>query len=169
LLEYRDDNDNTLLHLVAYSGDKDTVQFLLENNVPVQPNKNLDTPLDIAIIKRHKEMVLLLLDMNADQSYLNDGFMTPVHIAAQTGDAEIVDVLLANIPVEKINAVNKWFSTPLHLAAEGGYLNIVEALLKRGANTSARNMWFRTPLDLAQKNAHFAVSRKLSTIDTGMT
>lgn len=166
-LDYREDNGNTLLRLATYSGDKGTIKFLLKNNVPVQPNEYSDTPLDVAVIKGHKEMVSLLLDVNADQSYLNHDFRTPLHIAAERGDAEIADVLLAKMPDEKINAVNKWFSTALHLSAEGGYLNIVEALLKRGADTSARNIWFWTPLDLAQGNAHFEVSRKLSTINTG--
>lgn len=144
-LQYRDDHHNTLLHLAAYSGDKDTVQYLLDNSVPFQENKSFDTPLDVAVMKGHEEMVSLLLNANADQSYFNPGCMTILYLAAQNRNTTIADALLAKTPHEKVNAINIWLSTPLHLAAEGGYLDIVEALLKASADTTARNVWCRTP------------------------
>lgn len=135
--------------------------------MPFQENKSFDTPFDVAVMKGHEEMVSLLLNANADQSYFNPGCMTMLYLAAQNGNSTIADALLAKTPHEKVNAINIWLSTPLHLAAEGGYLDIVKALLKASADTTARNVWCRTPLDLAWKNAHSEVRRKLSIIHAG--
>jgi uncharacterized protein len=57
-----------------------------------------------------------------------DGW-TALHIAARSGNLDIVRTLLA-FPLVDVNIKNKWKSTPLMIAAGSGNLPVVELLLR---------------------------------------
>ena len=107
-------------------------------------------------IKRVKQHLVEGVDVNAK---FKDGW-TPLHMAAEGGHREIVDLLIAK--GADINATAGagdgvgW--TPLHEAAEGGHKKVVELLILKGADINAKNGDGRTPLDLAieHKNAEIA-------------
>ena len=77
---------------------------------------------------------------------------TPLHVAADCGEKEIVDLLLAN--GAQLDAKRSDGNTPLHLAVSVSSLSVVECLIRNGASVHARNDWQGTPLHLTvhQKN-----------------
>jgi ankyrin repeat protein len=107
-------------------------------------------------IKRVKQHLVEGVDVNAK---FKDGW-TPLHMAAEEGHREIVDLLIAK--GADINATAGagagvgW--TPLHEAAEEGHKKVVGLLILKGADINVKNGDGRTPLDLAikHKNAEIA-------------
>jgi RNA polymerase sigma factor (sigma-70 family) len=75
---------------------------------------------------------------------------TPLHAAADYGEKELVNLLLAN--GAQINAKRSDGNTPLHLAANVGSLTVVECLIRNGADVRVRNNWEGTPLHLAAQH-----------------
>ncbi len=77
---------------------------------------------------------------------------TPLHAAADAGEKDIAELLLAN--GAQIDAKRSDGNTPLHLAVSVNSLSVVECLIQNGADVSVRNDWQGTPLHLTahQKN-----------------
>ncbi|RYP53671.1 hypothetical protein DL768_001397 [Monosporascus sp. mg162] len=87
--------------------------------------------------------------------------MLPLHAAATTGDAKIVEYLLKILP-----KINEQYSYALHAACSKGYEEVVQLLLEAGAdvNTKAGNL--DSPLQAAKCQGHDRVVRLL--IDAGI-
>ena len=79
----------------------------------------------------------------------------PLHVAAASGDAEEVSVLLD--AGADPNARAELGSTPLHAAAYGGNAAAVAALLAAGADPNARSEGGWTPLQIAADRGHAEV------------
>jgi len=75
---------------------------------------------------------------------------TLLHIAAATGNTEIVKTLLAHHA--EVNAKDAEGSTPLHLAALLGRPQVAELLLTHHADVSVKNIEGKTPLQLAHRH-----------------
>ena len=73
--------------------------------------------------------------------------VTPLHRAAESGDVELVKLLVAL--GADVNAATTAGWTPLHGAAAAGCARVVRLLLAAGADASAVNRWGETPLDCA--------------------
>ncbi len=107
-------------------------------------------------IKRVKQHLVEGVDVNA---IFKDSW-TPLHMAAEGGHREIVDLLIAK--GADINATAGWGDgvgwTPLHMAAEEGHKKVVELLILKGADINVKNGDDRTPLDdaIKHKNAEIA-------------
>jgi ankyrin repeat protein len=54
------------------------------------------SPLNIACLEGHKEIVQLLLENDADVNSINKDGETPLHLASVVGHTEIVKLLLKN-------------------------------------------------------------------------
>jgi ankyrin repeat protein len=72
---------------------------------------------------------------------------TPLHLAAQTGNLELAELLLAAKADVNANAKAGW--TALHWAAHGNNLPMAGLLLRHHASVNARNSIGHTPLHLA--------------------
>jgi cytochrome c len=72
------------------------------------------TPLDLAVIHCHTNVVLLLLDKGAKINVKAAGGATPLHLAAQGGCADVVILLLTK--GAKVNARDDQGHTPLKRA-----------------------------------------------------
>lgn len=70
--------------------------------------------------------------------------VTPLHLAAEDGDAQCVKLLLQG--GANVNAVNQKNQTPLHLAALSQCPETMELLINKNANTNAQDIDGRTPL-----------------------
>ncbi|XP_026318095.1 ankyrin repeat and SAM domain-containing protein 1A-like isoform X3 [Hyposmocoma kahamanoa] len=111
------------------------------------------TPLHHACLRGHKEIVQLLLSVDASPCIVDKKGATPLHLAAWKGDADIVNMLLAhkNPPVN-VDQMTSDQETALLIAARSGYVVVVEQLLLAGADVTVKNITEETALDLA---AHY--------------
>lgn len=73
--------------------------------------------------------------------------LTPLHLAAEDGDVECVNLLIQN--GASIESRNRKKQTPLHLAALSQCSETLEYLLMKGADPNAADMDGRTPLHSA--------------------
>ena len=127
-----------------------------------------DSPLHIAAMAGHKDIVVLLLSKGVDINARANLGRTPLHWAAWNGHYEVARILLAHganvnarvsgratfpvpsggLPKGEIG------STPLHYAAYEGHQEICELLLENGAevNATAAEGW--TPLHRAKFGGH---------------
>ncbi|CAG5054372.1 unnamed protein product [Parnassius apollo] len=108
------------------------------------------TPLHHACLRGHKEIVRLLLSVDALPCVVDKKGATPLHLAAWKGDSDIVSMLLAhNNPSVNIDQWTSDQETALLIAAQFGYVDVVAQLLARGADAELRNMKDESALDLA--------------------
>lgn len=107
-----------------------------EENIINSKDKDNHTPLSIAALNGHEEVVRLLVTSTAD---VNPTFSKhPLQCASINGSAQCVDILLkCGAPV---NSRFKNHETSLHLASHYGNLDVVRLLLKRGANVMLRDL-----------------------------
>ncbi|XP_043940795.1 CARD- and ANK-domain containing inflammasome adapter protein-like [Protopterus annectens] len=71
--------------------------------------------------------------------------------AAGKGDLSLLEKLLKNSDINKVNDLNE---TLLHIAAAGGHIHIVKYLIKQGAKLEVRDSKGRSPLHRAAENGH---------------
>jgi ankyrin repeat protein len=97
-----------------------------------------------ALLKNNPNLVFSKGFLNLDK--------TPLHWAAQEGNKEMTELLLANRADVNARDFNDW--TPLHWAAQKGHKDEAELLLLNKADVDARakNGW--TPLLLASQRGH---------------
>jgi ankyrin repeat protein len=85
--------------------------------------------------------------------------VTPMHVAALKGHADIFSLLLEHgTDLEGRGAYN---GTPLHRASVSGEVEAGQSLLDRGADINALRNNSRTPLSLAAVNKHVEFVRML--------
>ncbi|KAJ3570077.1 hypothetical protein NPX13_g5855 [Xylaria arbuscula] len=91
----------------------------------------------------------------------NEVGMTPLHLAAYTGDRDIVAMLLYwNADVK---ATSPDESTPLHWASRAGlsYAGVAQELLMSGAEVNAKDVFQSTPLHAAAQQESLEVVKVL--------
>jgi ankyrin repeat protein len=84
------------LHLAAMNGWLDTTLFLISKGFPVSAKSKLAqmTPLHLACIHGHLEIVKILIDCKSDLGSIDDQRKTPLHHASQRGHADIASYLI---------------------------------------------------------------------------
>lgn len=105
-----------------------------------------ESPLMIAAIKGHKEIVKKLIARDAD---VNKPGWAPLHYAATAGNLEIMEILLEEHAFIDAESPNK--STPLMMAAKYGSTAAVKLLLEAGADPTLRNELGLSAVDFAQQ------------------
>mmetsp|Transcript_16317 Transcript_16317/g.21313 ORF Transcript_16317/g.21313 Transcript_16317/m.21313 type:complete len:474 (-) Transcript_16317:32-1453(-) len=170
LSAYRDGNRRHVLHFTAVSDSAKAIRWVLEKCPELMntPDDTGTTPLALAASQGLTTSCDVLLEasaaLNADLSGA-----TPLHRAAQSGNAHLVERLVkAGCDV---NAKAKASGTPLHWASgdeSGGVA--VEALLELGADASATDERGLTPLILAAAvgNAKGVVALANAGADAGL-
>ena len=125
----------------------DKAQLLLKHKV--DPNGVIFEPLDhdypkprktallLAIDEANIPMIRLLLQFNADINGAQSCSRTPLQLAAEEGNFEIVQLLLINGAVANDQPAGQGGGTALQLAAIKGFIGIVSLLLDNGANINA--------------------------------
>ena len=98
VINYRDTNGNSFLHLAAQSGHLEMTKMLLEKKIFTQPNlanKQGATPLHLAAECKRANVVKVLIEAKADVNAKTRNNNTPVYVAALVAkDPEIVKILL---------------------------------------------------------------------------
>lgn len=115
--------------------------------VQVDPrNANDETPLMLAALRGHTDLVRTLIARDAD---VNKTGWTPLHYAATNGHLAIIQLLIethAYIDAESPNG-----TTPLMMAAHYGTPQAVRLLLDEGADPTLKNQQGLSAIDFAQR------------------
>jgi serine/threonine protein kinase len=151
LVNFRDYDFRTPLHLAASEGHVDICRFLVAKGARINRTDRWGgSPLDDAHRHRHSEVIQFLREEGA-RFGSNTSAATKFIEAASAGDKEEVEALLefGNIDINQGDYDKR---TALHLAAGEGRLEMVELLCKAGADVNVKDRWGNRPLDDA-KNA----------------
>eukprot|EP00946_MAST-07B_sp_MAST-7B-sp1_P002537 g2537.t1 len=84
------------------------------------------------------------------QFYLGEDFITPVHVAAAFGSANVIDTLVSS--GANVDALDVRLRTPLHYAAMHGRKAACEVLIGHGASLSSRDDEGLFPYEVALRN-----------------
>jgi ankyrin repeat protein len=156
-LTYRLDEENdegwSNIHLAAFNGRLETTAILLD--LGADPNKRIsegsgNTPLYLATIRGHTNVMALLLESNAQVNFMNENGNTAIHGAVIANQLNAIDILYQ--AGADINSQNNNKKTPLHMAVIEGNLNAVNMLLRMGANPNLPDRHGFTALHIASKN-----------------
>ena len=156
----RDKGDNkgwTALMFAIEYGNEDIATLLIQRGakLTLAPKKGDYVgwhPLQLAILKEKLGLVRLMLDKGAEVNVRERiSRMTPLMIAAYTGNVKLSELLLEKGANVKLKDKKGW--TPLIHAVEGGYLGAVQTLVKAGADVNARDRDYLSVLQHAAARA----------------
>ncbi len=120
------------------------------------------TPLNLAIMADHYDIVQLLLDC----PMIDVNATVPLYAAVHRKNIEMIKLLLAH-PQIQINAVNEYGETALFAIAEDFWRDIdnlrltIDLLIKAGIDSSIKNNYGNTALDIMRNEAQDVVFKAL--------
>ncbi len=159
------------LVFAAQKGDDKSVNSLLQAGlIPNYTLPNGTSVLSVAVLAEKPEVVRVLLDHKAEVDTPDKSGNTPLHTAAQSGDLEIVKLLLANGASPNLltakttpptgKSGGSAFRTPagqqtaLLLAARANHLDVMKALVAGGADPKIKSQDGTTLLMAAAASGH---------------
>jgi ankyrin repeat protein/L-ascorbate metabolism protein UlaG (beta-lactamase superfamily) len=152
------ESNTTPLHSAAAAGDTSIAGLLLEHGAVLDAIDDAGwTPLSMAALSSI-DMTRFLLEKGAAVNFkicthpepctCQNNFMTPLHCAVQSGNVDIVKLLVER--GAKINVQDEDGMTPLHSAIREGNQDIAMYILDKGAEIDMRDVRFsRTELHTA--------------------
>jgi ankyrin repeat protein len=172
-------NGATALYSAALQGDLNAVELLLDAGATPHARTHAgETPLHGAALdlrrldfspqpgerspvygSDHAAIARRLLREGAGLHNLNASGSTPLHLAAQTGSTNVVEVLLEH--GARTWQPNREQVIPLHLAAINGHVGIVRLLLSNKADLETGDAELRRPLHWASGAGAGEVARLL--------
>lgn len=108
-----------------------------------------------------------LLDNGANVNKLTKVGITPLMAAAQTGDREIVKILLAHNA--DVNIQNKAGATALMIAAKHGHKHVINTLLKHDADPTIKTKRGYTAAIFAMGYKHYSIHEQLQSAENNYT
>ncbi|XP_009870145.1 PREDICTED: nuclear factor NF-kappa-B p100 subunit-like, partial [Apaloderma vittatum] len=148
------------LHLAIIHEQTAVIKQLIEVivSIPSQQIINISnnlqqTPLHLAVVTKQPQVVQLLLQARADPTLLDRYGNSPLHLALQAGDEEMLRTLLAHLGSAApylLRLPNFHGLLPVHLAVKAKSLACLDLLVRKGADVNAvERQGGRTPLHLA--------------------
>lgn len=152
LVNFRDYDRRTPLHIAASEGHVELCQFLLERGAKINRSDRWGgSPLDDAHRHRHADVFALLKDYGG--SFGSPSQANNLITAASEGDLDEVQALVEFGNVD-LNQGDYDKRTALHLAAGEGQAHIVQALCEAGADANVQDRWGNRPLDDAKSSEY---------------
>jgi len=147
----------TALHWAALNRDLEMTRVLLYAGAHPHATTRLGgyTAADLAAKRGFPEVLRTLLDGGADPTAVTETGVSPLHLAAESGDVETVEVLLgrgASVDVRDRHSDR----TPLMFATALGRLGVMRALLDAGADPTLQTR----VVDYAELTKEDAVERR---------
>lgn len=151
-------DDDKLLLLNSHEGNLVEVTNLLENANIESKDVSGNTPLNLAALGGHLDIVKLLIEKSADIESQNIDGETPLHTALHHNSfdrkLDIVKFLIEN--KANVNSTIKvGVDTYLHTAIDSGSLETVKLLIAKGINLYAIGDFGETPIKKAMENFEF--------------
>lgn len=128
-----DGHGQNILHYAIRSGNKDMVEYLINNFSELSVNQsdsNWYSPLHISVMTDNIQITRFLLSKNANINNINRDKQTPLHLAAQYGLCEMITLLLEN--GAHINTFDIDERSPLNLAIAHSKEDAARILIKKG-------------------------------------
>ena len=155
-----DRNLRTLLHYACTSAtDRSSkIKYLLDNSQELVHacDNHCATPLFYAVLYEHIDTIARLInagskaELSVNAKARND--VTPLHLAACSGNVETIKLLLNN--GANINITDDDGNTALHLAAKRGRANAISVLLESGSDVNKAGRRGNTALHMAIQQGH---------------
>jgi ankyrin repeat protein len=167
---------NNKLFEAAFDGRFHEVVKLIENGVDaflyegikIKPYEiDLNTPLHLASLNGHLEIIKYLIKKGVDVNAKNRKSQTPLHLAIHNAHKNIIDFLLHHNA--NINALDSEGDTPLAWAAYKGQLEIVKQLIALKTNINIANKTGNSPLHWASGEGYTDIVKLLIEHDANLT
>lgn len=115
------------------------------------------TPLMFAAEAGDTEIARILLSIGADLETTDKDGQTALHLAAENGRTELVDMLLSDYK-PRMNVRDKISRVPIQEAAKWGHLEVVKILIEKGGvDLNVHDFYRQTPLIWAARSGHSEV------------
>jgi len=157
-VDLHNEDEETSLHCAAKKGKVNCARLLLRHKADVELSDGEGQMALHVAVYNHKGRIVDLLREHGVLIYArNRDGQTAVHIAAQVGDVDILQKLLAGNPVDPeeqvllIDAPDDYGNTPLHTAVQENKKKVVQKLLELGAQKEIENEEGITPYQLAEE------------------
>ena len=162
LINSKDENVNTPLHLASRGGHLAVVDLLLAKGAAIDAgDRENSTALDVAAQAGRREIVEFLVANGAEVNHHDENGLTPLHFAAYQGHPDVVRFLIDK--GANVNATKRNGSMPLHGASLGGHQDVIRLLIEKGAEVNAANEGGYMPLHSAALGGQTAVVELLLT------
>jgi hypothetical protein len=122
-------------------------------------NRSGDTPLSMAAVQGHCEVVDMLLDNEADVNAQGGRYGNALNAASLGGHEAVVKRLLDK--GADVNAQGGQYGNALQAASSGGHEAMVKRLLDKGADVNAQGGYFGNALCAASDQGYEAVVKML--------
>ena len=120
-----------------------------------------DRPAIFLVVERgHVELVEILCVRGCSLSTMDTTGLTPLHLAASKGYADIVLILL-NYRAQVNTPSTRGGNTPLHFAAAGNHHQVVQLLIEQGAEVNQQNLKGMTSLMYAANRGYLKTAETL--------
>ena len=170
----RGEAGNTPLHLIAKLGYVEACEIAVKcknSKYLNAKNDKRETPLHIATLENHPEILDFLLSNGASFKQRSNSQETALHYACDSGYADCVRSIVRSIKNERdlekhLNSLNHKKRTPLILAASKGHTNCCLELEK--ADHTKRDSSHKTALHYAAENGYLPLVTHLLDIGSDM-
>jgi ankyrin repeat protein len=137
LLVHSAEMSDIVLHKAVLKNDVELFKTLLAQGVSTEQRDGKErTPIFRAAHRGYDEIILILLDANADPNAIDKWGNTPLFEAAQQGYITSMNLLIASDAIVDIK--NKHTETPLYIAVRNNQTLVAKQFLKKNADP---NVW----------------------------
>eukprot|EP00435_Cladocopium_sp_Y103_P026970 s1639_g6.t1 len=129
--------------------------------VLVEAGAGADGAVTAAVVTGNADILLMLLERRAEVNRPSEQGRTPLHVAAEGGDLEIVKILLERGANKNVATTDEGM-TALSCAARFGRLEVVKCLVEAGADKDAMTPEGKTAFVVAIENRRLEVAMFLA-------